>query len=120
MLVAAVLLAPSCVGGYATGTPVGYCTATRPIAISVSVRDSASQHAAADSASGSLQSALGVDVLERGDSLTLFGGTKLGTYDVTIQRAGYRTWTRLGVPVSHTGSCGNPTTVSLTALLQRP
>lgn len=54
---------------------VAYCTATRPIAISVSVRDSASRGVAADSAN---------------------------------------------VQVTRTGACGNPETVSLTALLQRP
>ena len=48
----------------------------------------------------------------------LRGGTRLGTYQVIVDRPRYREWTRSDVVVSQQGSCGNPVPVSLTALLQ--
>jgi len=118
VFVGTALFISACGGSSTTTGPVGYCTATRPIAISISVRDSASQHAVADSASGLLFSVNGTDTLIRADSLTLFGGTKLGSYDIAVQRTGYRTWSRANVQVTKTGTCGNPETVKLTASLQ--
>jgi hypothetical protein len=113
------MLATSC-GGNGVTSPLPYCTSTRPIAISISVRDSVTQQAIADSASGSLFSVNGTETLLRADTLTLFGGTRLGSYDVAVQRAGFRTWSRANVQVTKTGFCGNPETVLLTAKLQRP
>src|SRR5678816_946529 len=81
----------SCGGDGAT-SPLFYCTSTRPIAISISVRDSVTQEAVADSATGMLFSVHGTETLLRADTLTLFGGMSLGAYDVAVQRPGYRTW----------------------------
>jgi hypothetical protein len=103
----------------ATGPgPIDYCTATAPIAISIAVRDSASGRALADSASGTVRLGTATDTLFHADSLTLFGGRQTGTYDVTVQRAGYRTWTRLGVPATQTNACRSVATVKLNAGLQ--
>ena len=117
---AAAALLASCGGGYGGTGPVAYCSAVRPIAISITVRDSVSQHAAADSASGMVFSVNGTETLIRADTLILFGGSTLGSYDVAVQRPGYRTWSRANVQVTRTGTCGSPETVKLTALLQRP
>lgn len=117
---ASAVLFAACGGGYGTTSPLAYCTATRPIAISISVRDSVTQKAVADSASGLLFSVNGTDTLVRADTVTLFGGSRLGAYDVAVQHEGYKTWSRANVQVTKTGFCGNPETVLLTAKLQRP
>ena len=100
--------------------PTGWCLATRPIAVIIAVNDSVSGVSVADSARGVAQ--VGAEV----DSLRLFtppprllGGTKLGTYQVIINRPGYREWSRSGVVVSQQGACGNPIPVQLVALFQR-
>ena len=46
------------------------------------------------------------------------GGSKLGTYQVTAQRPGYREWIRTGVQVTQATECGMPVSVHITALLQ--
>lgn len=115
----AALAAASCShGAGATTGPVAYCSATRPIAVSIAVRDSVSGRALADSATGTAQAADAPEPLVRVDSLTMWGGDQLGTYAVTVDRTGYRTWTQSGVAVTQTGACGNPVTVSLVARLQ--
>ena len=119
LAISAAALLAACAGNGAT-SPLPYCTAMRPIAISISVRDSVTQEAAADSATGSLFSVHGTETLLRVDTLTLFGGSQLGSYDVAVQRPGYRTWSRANVQVTKIGFCGNPETVLLTAKLQRP
>jgi hypothetical protein len=73
--------------------------------------------AVAVGASGTIQLGAATDTLLHLDSLTLFGGTQLGTYGVTVQHAGYRTWTRTGVMVTQTGDCGSPVPAHLSALL---
>jgi hypothetical protein len=98
--------------------PVAFCTATRPIAITLAVRDSVSNHALADGATGTIALGAQSDTLLHQDTLTLYGGTQTGSYDITVQRPGYSTWTRAGVSATQTGACGNVVTVSLTALLQ--
>jgi hypothetical protein len=109
----------------ATG-PNGACSATE-LAIAVTVRDSVSGRPVADGASGTwqnttdtLSNAMAIDTLFHLDSLTLLvGGSGLGTYDVTVTRAGYRPWTRTGVQVNQTGGpCRSIVTVNLTAALQ--
>jgi len=52
---------------------------------------------------------------------SVFGGAtdRFGTYSVTVERAGYVTWQRNSVRVDAT-RCGEPITVALKALLQRP
>ena len=99
-------------------TAIAYCTATAPIAISITVRDSASGRALADSASGTVRLGAVTDTLLHADSLTLIGGRQTGSYDVTVQRAGYRTWTRLGVQATQPNACGGVETVKLIAGLQ--
>ncbi|MFI5310359.1 MAG: hypothetical protein ACHQQ3_03935 [Gemmatimonadales bacterium] len=116
------LLASACGGGAAASgpitTPNGFCTATAPVAIEVIVRDSVSGRALADSASGTLRAGTVTDTLVRRDSLTLFGGRQVGIYDISIQRPGYRGWTRLGVASTQTGVCGGVTPVTVSARLQ--
>ena len=99
--------------------PIGYCQAPPSLAVLVTVLDSVSRASLADSAHGVVQA--GADV----DSLRLFspppvlvGGTKLGTYQVTIERPRYLKWTRANVAVTEQGPCGNTIPVQLTALLQ--
>jgi hypothetical protein len=48
----------------------------------------------------------------------LFGGTTLGTYDVSLDRPSYAPWNRSGVTVMRTGPCGDVLPTQLTALLQ--
>lgn len=82
------------------------------------MQDSISGRAIADAAQGTLQRGTTVDTLAHVDSLTLDGGQSLGTYSVTVDRAGYRTWTQSNVAVSNTGPCGNVQPVTLNARLQ--
>lgn len=100
-----------------TGPPIGYCTAPRSIAVIVTALDSVSRASVADSARGVVQSGTYVDSLQL-DFGVLEGGTKLGTYQVTVQRPGYAQWVRTNVRVTRQGPCGNVIPVQLTALLQ--
>ncbi len=52
------------------------------------------------------------------DSLKMSGGSALGTYLVTVERAGYVTWTMSDVHVTQSGICGNVLPVELSAGLQ--
>lgn len=98
----------------------GICTAPRSIAVEVDVTDSLSGRALADSASGSLRIGQFSSALVPVDGFPslLLGGSKLGTYEVTITHPGYAPWTRSGVVVSQTGICGNVIPVHLDARLQ--
>jgi hypothetical protein len=98
-------------------TAIGSVCVVLP-AISVTVRDSVSGRALADGATGTLRNGEATGALFHRDSLRLTGGGTVGTYDVTIERAGYRTWTRTGVQVNQSLACGGPVTVELTAPLQ--
>lgn len=99
---------------------VGYCASVAPIAIEVDVTDSITGLARADSATGFIQSGTRVDSLIRdmSSATLLFGGSRLGTYDVTVSRPGYATWSRSTVAVTKEGQCGNVLPVRLTARLQ--
>ncbi|SRR6266550_7218329 len=100
--------------------PIGECLAARSIAVIVAVNDSVSGTSVADSARGVARAGAEVDSLRLFVSPPrLLGGTKLGTYDVVIDRPGYHEWTRGGVVVSQQGPCGNTIPVQLVALLQR-
>lgn len=94
------------------------CTGIPSRAIVVAVRDSLSGAAAADNSLGTITMGGVVDTLVQSDSLLLFGGTRLGTYDVKIERPGYLDWTLAGVHVTQLGSCGNVVPVQLSARLQ--
>jgi hypothetical protein len=100
--------------------PTGFCTAPAPIAVEVTVTDSVSGQALADSASGSVETAGVADSLHHITNSTtlLMGGTRLGNYTVTVSRPGYATWQRSNVSVTQTGPCGNVLPVALDALLQ--
>jgi len=97
--------------------PVGYCTAPRSIAVLVTALDSTTRASVADGAHGVVQSGTYVDSLRLSFGV-LEGGTKLGTYEVTVERPGYRQWIRTNVQVTGQGPCGNVIPVDLTALLQ--
>ena len=110
-----VLALAACVKGVAA--PVAYCTAPQSIAIEVSALDSISQVSVADSARGVVQSGSYLDSMRLAYGV-LLGGNKLGTYQVTIDRPGYREWIRADVRVTQQGPCGNVIPVQLTARLQ--
>ena len=99
---------------------VGFCAAPRSLAIEVAVTDSASGLALADSAAGSLVAGNHADSLQHvsASSLLLVGGSALGTYDVSVARPGYASWSRTSVAVTQTGQCGNVEPVHLDARLQ--
>lgn len=117
MLVAVVLLAAGC------GTDdsrVGFCAAPRSLAIEVAVTDSATGAPLAVGAVGSLQSGSFADSLwhSGGAQPLLYGGSEVGTYDVSVVRPGYAPWSRTNVSVTQLGPCGNVEPVHLDALLQ--
>ncbi len=100
--------------------PFGRCLAAGSIAVMVAANDSVSGTSVVDGARGVAQVGAEVDSLRLSASPPrLLGGTKLGTYQVIIDRSGYREWTRSDVVVSQQGSCGNTIPVQLVALLQR-
>jgi hypothetical protein len=117
-MVGGIVVAAACGREASTAGPNGACSAVAPIAIALTVRDSVSGRALADSATGTAQLGTVIDTLMHADSLMLWGGRQPGIYDVAVQRPRYRTWTRHGVDASQTGTCGNPVTVKLTAALQ--
>ena len=102
-----------------TTGPIAYCTAVQTFAVSISVRDSITGRALADSAIGTFHVEALTDPLFRMDSLTLAGGRQTGTYSVSVQHAGYQTWTMAGITASKTNECGSVVTVPVTAKLQR-
>ena len=113
---AVVLIVAACQNGPTT-PPVGYCTAPRSIAVLLAALDSTTRASVADSAHGVVQSGTYVDSLRLSFDV-LEGGTKLGTYQVTVERPGYHQWIRTNVQVTQQGPCGNVIPVELTALLQ--
>ena len=103
----------------ASSGPIAYCDIAR-IAIEVSVLDSVSAAPLADGTKGVVRNTSRgtVDSLQHLTSQMLYGGTELGVYDVSLERAGYRPWARSGVVVNQTGSCGEPKPAALVARLQ--
>ena len=100
--------------------PSGRCMAALSIAVIVAVDDSLSGASVVDNAYGVAQSGSYVDSLRvSGPPPVLLGGNRVGTYQVTVERPGYRPWTRNGVVVSQVSACGNVIPEHLTALLQR-
>ena len=104
--------------GSDTSFPTGRCLAARPLAVVVEVRDSTTGQAAADGAIGTLVGAGVNDTLFHADPLRIYGGDKLGTYTVTIDRPGYLTWSVSDVHVTEVGECGSVLPVQLSAKLQ--
>jgi hypothetical protein len=109
-------IASACVSDAA---PEAACESVGSPSVVVTVRDSTSGQAAADGAIGTLVGAGVDDTLTRTDSLTLIGGNQTGTYTVTIDRPGYRTWTAINIRVTEIGPCGQVIPVQLNARLQR-
>jgi hypothetical protein len=122
-LAATIAIAAACGkndGSQLLGTPDGACSATESYAVRIAVRDSISGRALADSASGHFTVDATTDTLFHWDSLTLAGGLMVGSYDVTVQRPGYKTWTKLGISATKTTPpCGSVESVNVTAALQK-
>jgi hypothetical protein len=87
-------------------------------AVIITVRDSVTGAAAASGAIGTVQTSTFVDSLEMADSVTVFGGSRLGTYQVRIEKDGYQPWTALNVQVTDIGPCGILVPARLEAKLQ--
>ena len=121
LLVSAVGLSLGCTRAAINPTgPTGRCLAPASIAVVIDVQDSLSGASIADSARGVAQAGAYLDSLWlTAPPPRLIGGNRLGTYEVIVERAGYRQWTRGGVVVSRQGECGNVIPVQLTTLLQR-
>jgi hypothetical protein len=96
----------------------GRCAVVRPISVEVAVRDSISGEPVADGAIGTLVGPGVNDTLSHVDSLTLRGGDQTGTFTVTIDRPGYRTWIVDDVIVTTTEPCSAVLPVELSARLQ--
>jgi hypothetical protein len=94
------------------------CTAVQSLSVEVAVRDSITGAAAALGDIGTLVGTGVDDTLQNTDSLTLRGGTQLGTFTVTVNRPGYFPWIANNVMVTRTGACGNVLPVQLNARLQ--
>lgn len=105
--------------GVTSPPPIAYCSAVRPIALSIAVKDSVTGRALADSASGTFQVDTIAGALVRADSVNLEGGSTVGTYSVSVQRPGYKSWTMFGISATQTNACGGVEPVKLTAALQR-
>src|SRR6267378_3657319 len=97
--------------------PTGYCAGSLSPAVIVTPLDSGTRTNVAVGARGVARSGTYSDSLRRVDSV-LWGGARLGTYEVTVERLGYQTWTRSGVQVTQATVCGAPVSVQVTALLQ--
>jgi hypothetical protein len=100
------------------------CTDQYVYAVSVSVVDSATGAMAASGAQLVAREGVFADSMSLPanradlDAFSLHAaGERAGTYAVTIQKSGYRDWTRTNVQVAK-DAC-HVTTVSLTALMQR-
>ena len=99
--------------------PFGFCTSVAPLAVRVEVNDSASGVSLVASARGVAQLGTEVDSLRLSTPPPrLIGGTELGTYQVIIDRSGYREWIRNDVVVSQRDRCGSTHPVELVARLQ--
>jgi hypothetical protein len=100
--------------------PVGYCAATLTPAVIVTPEDSSTRANLVMGARGVARSGTYSDSLRRVDLVdsVLWGGARLGTYEVTVERQGYQPWTRSGVQVTQRTVCGALVSVQVTALLQ--
>lgn len=96
------------------------CSSVLGEGISLQVRDSVSDVVLRHDSTSSLIYRLDGGVPQSSsviypDRLAIFGS---GTFDLTLNKPGYRTWTRSGVKVEKSGgSCGQPISVSLIARL---
>ena len=107
------------IGGCGASEPLTCDPPIPPYALYVNVRDSASGRPLAVGTSGTADAPGIHDTLTTmpGDSLTLYSAHNApGTYQVVLQRAGYRTWAAAGVSVVW-GKCGGGN-VAVSARLQ--
>ena len=95
-----------------------YCAAALSPAVIVTPLDSGTRANVAVGTGGVVSSGTYVDSLRVVFDSTLWGGRRLGTYQVTVEHAGYRQWVRSGVRVTEQTDCGMPVSVHVTALLQ--
>jgi hypothetical protein len=97
--------------GTLTSTPEPVCQGAPALGIQVDVRNAVTNAPAADSAvgtatEGGYSETLQVVGYEGGKALTLGGiQDRGGTYTVTVQRAGFATWSKSGVVVMR-NTCG--------------
>lgn len=96
-----------------SAAPVAYCTAAPSRALWVSIRDSLSEAAVADSTTGVAATTTYQDSLHHVSDSTAWAGDQLGTYTLTIHRPGYAEWTRADIVVSQLGQCGTVTPVQV-------
>ncbi len=103
-----------------SGAPNSACTAPRSIAIELTVTDSTTGAGIADSAFGQIVAGAYTDSLHHvaPSATLLIAGESLGTYAVSVGRAGYAAWSRSGIAVTRRGLCGNVLPVALAAPLQ--
>lgn len=112
----------ACDGSYYVA-PQRTCPPAITIAIRLDVRDSVTGAGAALGAtvsahySGTAGTYTLPDITGT-DTLRILVGTQPGTYDLTIKRSGYATWTRNGIVVEADPLGCAPKTVALTARLQ--
>jgi len=99
--------------------PIGYCAASLSPAVIVTPEDSRTHANLVMGARGLVRSGTYSDSLRRVDAVdsVLWGGARVGTYEVTVEHPGYQPWTRSGVQVTQTTACGAPVSVRVTALL---
>jgi hypothetical protein len=95
-----------------------YCAAPYSPAVIVTPLDSGTRTNVAVGTRGAVSSGTYVDSLRVVYDSILWGGAQLGTYQVTVEHAGYRQWVRSGVQVTERTDCGMPVSVRVTALLQ--
>lgn len=108
--------------GFSTSACSGItCTAEGRDAVIVEVRDSITGSNAAEGALLIVRDGEYVDSVRGGPNeppaLTA-AFERPGTYEVVVQKNGYREWVRQGVRVRRTGGCDKLESVRLTALLQ--
>ncbi len=95
-----------------------YCAAAYSPAVVVTPLDSGTRANVAVGTGGAVSSGTYVDPLRVILDSVLWGGARLGTYQVTVEHPGYRQWVRSGVRVTEHTDCGMPVSVHVTALLQ--
>lgn len=125
-LVAPLVSVASCVQGYSADTPTAPsgCSSDVVPALAIAVRDSVTQKPIASGVyiTGMVagkQGTYGVSMPVAQDSLTIYFGTISGTYNFTMQKAGYQSVTRTGIVVSPADSLDcHPNTVPVTVLMQ--
>ena len=98
--IAVLVSVTACYDGDPSG-PIA-CTAQFVYGLTVTVRDQSTTLPKAEDATLTLREGAYVEVVtDSWDGTTLVGaGERSGTYAVTVEHAGYETWTRAGVEVS--------------------